>query len=123
MKRFMERKYSKLYLFLRKYLISMPSFERLIEKLEADSPNPEIGLFFFVGILIVPIVPAIILTLLHVYPATIGFHLMDNWFGGNSLKGAMLLNIALFIIGAFVLALPLLITNRICYEYRKRRQL
>ncbi len=97
------------------------NFSKLIEQLEANSPNPGFSLYLFVGVLIVPVFPAIILTLLQIYPATIGFHLMDNWFGGHSLKGAMLLNIALFIIGAFVLALPLLIVNRIYYERHKRK--
>ncbi len=116
----MERHYSKFYLKLRDVLTRSDSFKKLIEQLEANSPNPEFSLYLFVGILILPIFPAVILTILHVYPATIGFKLCKTLFGGYSLKIAMLINIALFMVVALVISLPLLIANRINYERHKR---
>lgn len=116
----MERHYSKFYLKLRDVLTRSDSFKKLIVQLEANSPNPEFSIYLFVGVLIVPIFPAIILTLLQVYPATIGIEwLADN--GVYSLKAAILINIALFIAGAFVLSLPLLVANGTYYERHKKR--
>lgn len=116
----MERHYSKFYLKLRDVLTRSDSFTKLIVQLEANSPNPEFSLYLFVGVLIVPIFPAIILTLLQAYPATIGIEWLADH-GVYSLKAEVCVNIALFILGAFVFSLPLLIANRIYYERHKRK--
>lgn len=97
------------------------SFSKLIEQLEANSPNPGFSLYLFVGVLIVPVFPAIILTLLQIYPATIGIEWLADEHGVYSVKAAVFVNVALFILGAFVISLPLLIANRIYYERHKRK--
>lgn len=107
-----EQQYSILYNRLRKLLIKDERLASVPERLEKTG-NPEPMLYAFVFIMIIPAIAAIVLTLLETYPATIGINWMRDSDGAYYVKAAMMVNIVLFMVTAFVVALPVLVIYRL----------
>ncbi len=105
--------YSKFYHSLRKVFIKLPGFEAIYERTETSPLPAEPMMFSFIGIIVIPAITAIVLTLAEVYPATIAIHWLADKFDIHSLKMAAAVNIVAFMLAAFVIALPILIIYRI----------
>ncbi|MFN8298429.1 MAG: hypothetical protein U0T75_04925 [Chitinophagales bacterium] len=105
--------YSKFYQSLRKVFINLPGFEAIYERIE-NSPLPaEPFIYSLFGVMVLPAMLAIVLTMLEVYPATIAIHWLANKYEIYSFKMAAAVNIVAFMLAAFVIALPILIIYRL----------